>query len=46
MKAEYFVAAGAVFCALPVIFGLIVAKWDKGWSRSGETNLPARRVKP
>jgi hypothetical protein len=30
--AERFVAIGALICAAPVVFGLIVAKWDRAWS--------------
>jgi hypothetical protein len=34
MKAEWFVALAAGLCAAPVVFGLIVAKWDRFWSRA------------
>lgn len=34
MRMEHFVAAGALICAAPVAFGLIVAKWDRFWSRA------------
>jgi len=37
MNAEHFVALGALICVAPVIFGLIVAKWDKAWVRNRET---------
>lgn len=31
---EHFVAASALICVAHVVFGLIVAKWDRFWSRS------------
>lgn len=37
MTVEHFVIIGAAICTAPVAFGLIVAAWDKAWSRSGET---------
>lgn len=42
MRAEHFVILGALICVAPVVFGLIVAKWDRRWSRSGETLIPHR----
>lgn len=32
MSAETAVAAGALICVAPVVFGLIVAAWDRAWS--------------
>lgn len=33
---ERLVILGALICAAPVAFGLIVAKWDRAWTRNGE----------
>lgn len=34
---EWLVIAGAICCAAPVAFGLIVAKWDRFWNRSARS---------
>lgn len=31
---ERFVILGALICCAPVAFGMLVAKWDKRWSRA------------
>lgn len=35
MKAEWFVALAAAIYAAPVLFGFIVTRWVKFWSRAG-----------
>lgn len=37
MKAEWFVALAATICAAPVLFGFIVTRWAKFWSRSARS---------
>lgn len=43
MKIEALAAAGALICAAPVVFGLIVAKWDRHWSRASRRGHLAGR---
>lgn len=34
---EWLVGIGAVVCVAPVALGLIVAKWDRRWSRASRS---------
>lgn len=45
---KWVVIVGALICIAPVVFGLIVAKWDRRWSRASRPGalVPAMREAP